>query len=205
MSRQASIECIQAAEGFDYARLEPALADDVRAATLRIRGLVKRTLGAVVQAGLDLRQIKKSLPAKKFCAWLAAEFGWTRRTAARFMLVAGWLEGCWDTVSHLRLDPTAAYILTASSVPDTARTEALERALGGERITPKIAREIVDRALKKARGRTVSSAQLHSRLARVLERYLQRWPAEETPGMAERVRELRDALRASRKSSKKRG
>ena len=195
MSGQSTASSVEASQGFDYALIDPRLAQVLRGSAERIRQMMKRTIDSVVKTGLELREIKRTLPHRTFCGWLTAEFGWTRRSASRFMLVAGWLGGHGDMMSQLRMDPTAAYILTAPSVPNSARQEALERAENGEAITAKIAREIIEEAMKNARGRKVSTRQLQSRLARVLQRYVQQWPEDEEREIAEQVHGLLGVLK----------
>jgi hypothetical protein len=105
--------------------------------------------------------------------WLRAEFGWSERTARNLMAVA---EQFGETAKNadLPIQPSAAYLLAAPSVPDEARQVAVEKAEAGEEITVATAREIVAEAKKKRRPRrqkAVPADKLGVRLIKMLRRY----------------------------------
>jgi hypothetical protein len=93
----------------------------------------------------------------------------------------------------LPIQPTAAYLLAAPSVPDEARQDALERAEAGEEITTAVAREIVTGA-RRARKKPADPDKLSAQLDRTLERYLVRWPDEKLPDLARQLREFADEV-----------
>jgi hypothetical protein len=65
--------------------------------------------------------------------WLEREFGWTVRTADRYMQVAKAFK--LDTVSNfdgLTIGGSALYCLASPSVPQEVRDEAVARAEAGE-------------------------------------------------------------------------
>jgi len=87
----------------------------------------------------------------------------------------------------LPIQPTAAYLLAAPSVPDEARQTAIARAQAGERITLTVAREIVA-TVRAGKARPVAAEQFRRRIAKLLQRYRE----ELHPGnRGELARELR--------------
>ena len=70
---------------FDYAILDPAVADKARAAADRIRTL---TRAAVQDVGRELLAIKKQVERGQFTAWVKHECGINIRTAQRAMNAA---------------------------------------------------------------------------------------------------------------------
>ena len=126
---------------FDYAVLDPETRIVVQQRTEEIRALVRRSAQDIIDIGNKLIDVKARLEHGKFRAWLAAEFEWGDWTAAKFMAVAK--EFKCVNFTHLNVAPSALYLLASDETPDEARTEALERAEQGERITYTAAREIV--------------------------------------------------------------
>ena len=143
---------------FDYDSLSRAVAKQVRSAAERIRQKVKKTLDDIMEVGTDLLDVKASLEHGRFGSWLQAEFGWTVRTAQHFMAVAEQFGPKNEIISHLAFQPTAAYLLAAPSVPDQARQLAIERAEAGERITTKVAREMLGTGAEEAGDRAEAFA-----------------------------------------------
>jgi GH24 family phage-related lysozyme (muramidase) len=107
-----------------------------------IRELAKRTRKAIVQIGEWLAQVKERLPHGQWLPWLQTEFGWTDRTAQRFMQVYMAFKS--DNLSNLEIDVSALYLLAAPKTPHAVRVEAIRRAQEGERITHATAQELVE-------------------------------------------------------------
>jgi hypothetical protein len=127
--------------------------------------------------------------------WLRAEFGWSGRSAQNFMSVAENFKSA--KIADLPIQPSAAYLLAAPSVPDEAGEKAVEKAEAGEQITFATAREIVAEARKKKRPRrskTLPADELAGRLVTVLERYRDRWDPKELAELARHLREFADSL-----------
>jgi hypothetical protein len=104
-----------------------------------------------------------------------AEFCWSERSAQNFMSVAEKFKSA--IIADLPIQPSAAYLLAAPSVPDEAREKAVKKAEAGEGITFATAREIVAEARKRKRPRrqkTIPAEKLAGRLVMVLERYRDR-------------------------------
>jgi Protein of unknown function (DUF3102) len=193
MPKQPSTELVVV--GFIYDLLDAQVAEQVRSSADRIRERLKKTLEDIIEIGNDLMAVREALDHGQFLNWLRAEFGWQQRTAYNFISVAERFKLA--TIASLPIDPTAAYLLAAPSIPEEARQLAIERAEGGEKITTVIAKEIVAEARKKARPRKpkkVSTEKLGLRLANVLERYKKRWDTKELSEMARQLREFADEL-----------
>lgn len=125
---------------FDYARLDRTTCQFVLQKTGEIRILMRRTARDIFSIGKKLIEIKEKLEHGHFLEWLEAEFAWSDRTARNFMRVAEVFK--METISDLQFAPSALYILAASSIPEGAREEAVNRALKGEAISKKTAQEI---------------------------------------------------------------
>jgi hypothetical protein len=93
-----------------------------------------------VEIGQKLIEVKERLGHGMFGAWISAEFEWGWTTASKLMQVANKFSHC-ENLDNFA--PSALYILSVSSTPEVARTEALERATAGEQITYSTARDIV--------------------------------------------------------------
>jgi gas vesicle protein len=181
--------------GFNYDLLETKLADKLRNAADRIRERVKKTVEDIIEVGNDLLGIKEALPHGQFLPWVKAEFGWSERTAQNFMSVAEQFKSA--KIADLPIQPSAAYLLAAPSVPDEARQKAVEKAEAGEEITFAAAKEIVAEARKKKRPRrqkAIPADKLAGRLVNVLERYRDRWDPKELAELARQLREFADSL-----------
>ena len=189
--------------GFNYDLLETKVADKVRTSADRIRDRIKKTVEDIIEVGNDLLAVKEALPHGQFLPWIKAEFGWSERTAQNFMSVAEQFKSA--KIADLPIQPSAAYLLAAPSVPDEAREKAVEKAEAGEEITFAAAREIVAEAKKKKRPRrqkTIPADKLAGRLVMVLERYRDRWDPKDLAELARQLREFADSL-DSQKGAKK--
>jgi hypothetical protein len=181
--------------GFNYDLLETKVADRVRSAADRIRERMKKTVEDIIEVGNDLLAVKEALPHGQFLPWLKAEFGWSERSAQNFMSVAEQFKSA--KIADLPIQPSAAYLLAAPSVPDEAREKAVEKAEAGEEITFATAREIVAEVRKRKRPRRprmVRTEKLAIRLVTVLERYRDRWDPKELAALARQLREFADSI-----------
>jgi hypothetical protein len=203
MAKQPKGELV-VVSGFDYALVGDA-ADKVRSSAEKIRRTVQKTIGDIIEVGQELLAVKEAVGHGHFGAWLKAEFGWTERTAQNFMSVAERFGANPKLISDLTIQPTAAYLLAAPSVPDEARQVAIEKAEAGEAITTAVAKEIVAQAKKKGRRRAkpVPADKLGLRLGRVLERYKERWHPDELTELARQLREFADTLEGRERGRRK--
>jgi DUF3102 family protein len=123
LTGKAAIAAIQAKDEPTAALAEHAVA---------IRELGKKTVEQVIEIGRRLDECQRLLGHGKFGAWLKTEFGWSERTAQRFMSLHDLAESRSDNLSDLNLPISALYLLSAPSTPEKARDEVFERAEAGE-------------------------------------------------------------------------
>lgn len=119
------------AGAFDYGRWDPKTAETLKVSAERIRDLGRGLTERIFTIGRDLDLAKALLGHGEFGPWLAAEFGWTERTAQRFLQVFTVLGAKSDTVSVL--PPTAVYLLSAKSTSPAVREAIVTRIEAGER------------------------------------------------------------------------
>ncbi|MCX5580525.1 DUF3102 domain-containing protein, partial [Kaistia terrae] len=91
------------AEGasFDYASIDLEDAQRLRGAAAQIRSWRKTTIRYMIGTGVNLLAAKELLGHGRFTAWLAAEFGWTDRTARNYMQAAEAFETKTEIISDL--------------------------------------------------------------------------------------------------------
>jgi hypothetical protein len=114
---------------FNYSVLDNQTAALARETAERIRRHEKAT----VEIGTALLHLKKSLGHGNFLKWIGYEFGWSARTAQRYMMVAEAFAGKYDIVSDL--PSPIVYKLAAPSTPAPLRQQIVERIEGGELFT----------------------------------------------------------------------
>lgn len=186
---------------FDYTALDADVAGQVQMAVQNIRLLMQRTLEDAIAMGRELLAVKDVLPHGQFSVWLRVEFDWTERTAQRFMTVAQRFGSKTDTMSVLKIDLTAAYLLAAPSVPEEGIAAALQRAENGERITISVAREVLGSYRSKSghREKAASSKwptqKLGGQLLEMLESFRQRWDRRQVDALARQLRDFADSLK----------
>lgn len=127
---------------FDYAELDSETRIVVMQRTEEIKTLMRRTAQDIIDIGTKLIEVKARLGHGNFGAWLDREFGWSDRTARKFMSIAD-AFGNRKSSSDLRMSFETMAYLAAPSTPDEARNEAIARAEQGETITHKAAQGIV--------------------------------------------------------------
>jgi hypothetical protein len=96
-----------------------------------IRALGKRVVGDIIEIGRRLTDAKKIAGHGNWLPWLEREFGWTDKTAERFMQV----HSKSDKLSNLDVPVSGLYLLAAPSTPEEARAEVIERAEQGEALS----------------------------------------------------------------------
>jgi hypothetical protein len=205
MAKEPRGELVVVGAGFDYSPLDKKTVEQVQSAADRIRQSLKRTIESIIGVGQDLLAVKEALPHGQFGPWLRAEFAWTERTAQNFIAVAERFGPKTEMISDLAIDPTAAYLLSAPSAPDEARQAAVERAEAGERITAKVAKEILAKERKKPRRRKVAAEKLMEKLETALSRFRERWNPKDLSEMAQKLREFADSLQGESTGRRKRG
>jgi len=132
------------ADVFNYGALPADKAATARAAAERIRA---RLASAIIETGHDLIAQKADLGHGNFLPWIRSEFGMSEDTAQKFMRIARELGENTESSRYLSFEALAK--LAAPSTPELVRTEVLERAAKGEKVTAKEI-EALKRQLAKA-------------------------------------------------------
>jgi hypothetical protein len=131
-----------------------------------IRQLGKRVILDVIQIGRRLTECKRLCGHGHWQPWLKSEFGWTERTAERFMSVhALGLKS--DNLSNLELPISGLYLLAAPSTPIEARGEIIERAQAGEPVSVAEVKRVVDTAKGKQGAESVKRKRRSSQEVRL--------------------------------------
>ena len=116
---------------FDYAQLDTETRIVVQQRTDEIRTLVRRTAQDIIEIGNKLIEVKARLGHGYFGEWLNAEFGWKWKTAQNFMSVADKFVN----FTNINLAPSVLYLLSAPSVSDETREEAIALVESGNTLT----------------------------------------------------------------------
>lgn len=111
---------VPAVSAFDYAGIDPAIAEQARKIADRIRTRIR---ASVIDVGKDLLAIKDRLGHGKFGPWLAAEFNMSERAAQNYMAAAKAFGD--ESATIAVLPPTTIYKLAASSTPANVRQAVL--------------------------------------------------------------------------------
>ena len=114
-----------------------------------INGLQKRTTEDVIKIGQLLKQSRPQLSHGNWGKWLHDEIGWSYERAVRTIHVAELVEKFkFDNFANLA--PSVLELLSPKSMPPAAVDEAIRRAAEGERVTVKLAEEIIASHQRKA-------------------------------------------------------
>jgi Protein of unknown function (DUF3102) len=149
-----------AATGFDYAALPAEISVEAKAAADRING---RMRGTMIEVGTDLARVKDMLAHGQFGKWLKAEFGFSERTAERFIGAAAFTVKH-DTVSVLQ--DSTLYLLAAPSTPPLIKQEVVDRLNRGEVLPDRSVKRMI-RAAKDELQEEQQRAVLVARAAKV--------------------------------------
>lgn len=113
-------------QNFDYTQLQPNTANLAQGAANRIKTRAKTTAQDAVEIGQDLAAVKAALPHGHWGPWLQSEFGWSHRTAQRYIRI--WKIFKNDKLADLNIALSALHLLAVSEIDDATRQTALEIA-----------------------------------------------------------------------------
>lgn len=99
----------------------------------------QKTAELAIKIGTELIATKEDLPYGLWGHWLRSEFGWSERTAQRFMAIAR----RFTSANLADLSMAVLESLSGDSVPEEARAEVAERSKRGEKVTAAQAKAIV--------------------------------------------------------------
>ncbi len=148
---------------FDYASLSLETSEFVWERTQQIKKRIERIEEDIIAIGKYLIEVKEKLPVGQYIKWLQAEFNWSDRQSRRYVSVAKRFGGRLDTLSKLNIDRTAYYDLAKTTTSEEVVEAVLERAQTGERITPKIVKEVQQKYLNPEPDSTQQSATQETR------------------------------------------
>ena len=134
-------------------------ADTLDQHAAEIRRLGKRVVADVIEIGRRLTEAKALAAHGGWLPWLDREFGWDDRTARRFVQVFEWSLKSSGNLPDLELPISGIYLLAQDKTPEEARTEVIERAESGERITV----EAVKTTIAKVRAPRADKAKATNR------------------------------------------
>jgi hypothetical protein len=132
---------------FDYDDLNIQDRAFVMANADLIREAARVTAQEVMLIGQRLTEVKSRLKHGQWLPWLETEFGWSDRTALRFMQVYEAFKS--DTVADLQIDVSALYLIAAPKTPEPVRKEIIELAQSGEVMTKAKAVEVLETYKKR--------------------------------------------------------
>jgi hypothetical protein len=133
-----------------------------------IRKETERCTKSIITIGWNLQHVKKECGHGLFLKWLDAEFGWSHRTAQRFMRAGAVLDTKENATRVSHLEPTAIHLLSAPSTPEQVREEVLTRFDVGE----KISTEEIKSVIQQSKGAPAEKRQIDpvERVKSVIER-----------------------------------
>lgn len=126
---------------FEYGDLPAKDTRHCEQAAERIRKRQRSIAKDVIAMGQELLDVKERLPHGMFGKWLEFHFGWSERTSRNMMQAAVVFKTA--NFAELTIDQSALYLLSSESCPEDATELAIERAQKGERITHKLAKQII--------------------------------------------------------------
>lgn len=126
---------------FDYGVVPESSRELVKIKTVETKMLVRQTALGIIDIGKNLIEVKQAIGHGNWLPWLDAEFGWSRKTAHRFIQVSESFSNV-PRVGHLDIAPKALYLLSQNSTPEEVRQEAIEMAESGETPTAKEIKEL---------------------------------------------------------------
>lgn len=133
---------------FDYESLDQAQRLVIQEHTGEIRKRLRRSAQDVWEIGQRLADVRSRLKYGQFLAWLKAEFGWSQRTAYNFINVYETFGDRFAKLAKVDIATSVLYQLAAPSVPEALRTQVLEAAESGEKITHKSIKSAIKQSKK---------------------------------------------------------
>jgi hypothetical protein len=131
----------------------------LRAHAREIQKLGRRAVRDVVEIGRRLSDAKRRVGHGKFLTWIAAEFGWSERSAENFMRLHE-LSLKSANFADLDLPLSALYLLAAPSTPDTALVAVAARAGKGNGLSVAEVKDIIINARRNSPLRFLANAAL---------------------------------------------
>jgi len=122
---------------FDYDSLDQDNRLVIQQHTGEIRKRLRRSAQDVWEIGQRLADVRSRLKYGQFLTWLKTEFGWSQRTAYNFINVYETFGDRFAKLATVDIATSVLYKLAAPSVPEELRTQVLDAAEAGKKITHK--------------------------------------------------------------------
>ncbi|MDB9529347.1 DUF3102 domain-containing protein [Oscillatoria sp. CS-180] len=153
---------IQSLALFDYGSLQPDHRLVIQQHTGEIRKRLRRSAQDVWEIGQRLADVRSRLKHGQFLTWLKTEFGWSQRTAYNFINVYETFGDRFAKLAKVDIATSVLYQLAAPSVSEELRTQVLDAAEAGERITHQAVKSAIkqSKAAKKSLDASASVAEL---------------------------------------------
>jgi Protein of unknown function (DUF3102) len=152
----------------------------LRSHARHIQQLGRRAVRDVVEIGRRLHDAKRRVGHGKFLCWIATEFGWSDKTAERFMSVHALAEK-FDNLSNLELPISALYLLAAPSTPDKAIFQVAARAGVGAGLSFTQVKDVIEQSRRASPLRQrIMIANQRWRIAKQILREVRKLPGSAT-------------------------
>lgn len=154
---QHTSENTQEKFNFDYEVLPLQKRAVIYQWTIEIKERLQHTALIIWEIGQRLVEVRSQLESRQFCLWLKLEFGWSQRSAYNFINVYKTFPE-FANFAKIDISISCLYLLAAPSTPLEIRTQFLNRATEGEKISNKAIQE----AIKKAKQKHVDNDELNT-------------------------------------------
>lgn len=141
---------------FNYEELDPKLAEFVSEKAQAIQIIFHRQLKDVIKTGNLLSEVKARLEHGQFQRWLKSELDCSHSLARKFIRTAETFNQI--DIENLDISPSAAYAIAQSNIPAPVKEELIGRARQGEKILPKLVKQVRDRYEQQANLKVIEAA-----------------------------------------------
>ncbi|MEM8718487.1 MAG: DUF3102 domain-containing protein [Cyanobacteria bacterium P01_G01_bin.39] len=131
----------------NYQGLDPQQRLEIEQATAAIRDRLRKAAQDIWEIGRMLSEVHSKLHRGQFDKWIKTEFDWSRRTAYKFISVYKRFDNSVN-LEEINIATSALYLLAAESTPEEVRSEFIQKAQSGEKVT----HQQVLKVVKKARN-----------------------------------------------------
>ena len=140
---------------FNYEVFDSQKGIELKQATAKIKEKLRRTSQDIWEIGEMLSEVQSKLQRGQFDQWIKAEFDWSRRTAYKFISVYKRFDPDFN-LEEIDIATSALYVLAAESTPEKIRTQFINKAQQGE----KISHQEVLKVVKKAQQDSTSTTKI---------------------------------------------
>ncbi|NBD15497.1 MAG: response regulator [Cyanobacteria bacterium] len=141
---------------FHYEELDPKLAEFISEKAQAIQIIFHRQLKDVVKTGNLLSEVKARLEYGQFLRWLRTELDCSHSLARKFIRTAETFNQI--DIENLDISPSAAYAIAQSNIPAPVKEELIGRARQGEKILPKLVKQVRDRYEQQGNPKVIEAA-----------------------------------------------